>query len=80
MPIAKAYINEQMIDMVVKLSWPEEFDSVSALVQTVVNEIYGGLWAVPPLPVDEQNWHSSWVAVWDGRNHRSGSDKRRMAG
>jgi hypothetical protein len=37
-------------------------DSVRAVVQTVVDEIYGGLWAPPPLPVEEENWHSSWVA------------------
>jgi len=33
--------------------------------QTVVDEIYGGLWAAPPLPVDEERWHLSWVADVD---------------
>jgi GNAT superfamily N-acetyltransferase len=32
-----------------------------------VDEIYGGLWAPPPLPVDEENWHSLWIAVWDAK-------------
>ena len=36
-----------------------------AVVQTVVDEIYGGLWAPPPFPTDEENWHSFWVAVGD---------------
>src|ERR1700733_12000414 len=45
----------------------EEHDSVRAVVQTVVDEIYGGLWAPSPLPVDEENWHSSWVAVRDAK-------------
>jgi ribosomal protein S18 acetylase RimI-like enzyme len=35
------------------------------LVQTVVDEIYGGLWAPAPLPVEEESWHLSWVAVVD---------------
>jgi GNAT superfamily N-acetyltransferase len=42
---------------------PEEHDSVRAVIQTVLDEIYGGLWAPPPLPVDEESWHSFWVAV-----------------
>lgn len=52
-----------MIDMFIRRPQPEEHDSVRAVVQTVVDEIYGGLWAPPPLPVGEENWHSSWVAV-----------------
>jgi hypothetical protein len=52
-----------MIDVLIRRSQPEEHDSVRAVVQTVLDETYGGLWASPPLPVDEENWHSSWVAV-----------------
>ena len=54
-----------MIEVLIRRSLPEEHDSVRALVQTVVDEMYGGLWAPPPLPVDEENWHCSWVAVRD---------------
>ena len=54
-----------MIDMLIRRPQPEEHDSVQAVVQTVVDEIYGGLWAPPPHPVDEEGWHSSWVAVRD---------------
>jgi GNAT superfamily N-acetyltransferase len=54
-----------MIDVLIRRPQPEEHDSVRTVVQTVVDEIYGGLWAPPPLPVDEENWHSSWVAVQD---------------
>jgi ribosomal protein S18 acetylase RimI-like enzyme len=42
-----------------------EYDLVRALVQNVVDETYGGLWAEPPLPVDEESWDLSWVAVAD---------------
>jgi len=56
-----------MIDVLIRRPRPEEHDSVRAVVQTVVDEIYGGLWAPPPLPVDEDNWHSSWVAVRDAK-------------
>jgi ribosomal protein S18 acetylase RimI-like enzyme len=60
-----------MIDILIRRPQPEEHDSVRAVVQTVVDEIYGGLWVPPPLPVtlpvDEENWHSSWVAVRDAK-------------
>ena len=52
-----------MIDVLIRRPEPEEHDSVRSLVQSVVNEIYGGLWAPPPLPIDEENWESCWVAV-----------------
>ena len=54
-----------MIDALIRRPQPHEHDSVRAVVQTVVDEIYGGLWAPPPLPVDEENWHLSWIAVVD---------------
>jgi ribosomal protein S18 acetylase RimI-like enzyme len=56
-----------MIGMLIRRPQPEEHDSVRVVVQTVVDEIYGGLWAPPPLPVDEENWHSCWVAVRDAK-------------
>jgi ribosomal protein S18 acetylase RimI-like enzyme len=56
-----------MIDLLIRRPQPEEHDAVRALVQTVLDEIYGGLWAPPPLPVDKENWHSSWVAVRDAK-------------
>jgi hypothetical protein len=49
-----------MIDVLIRRPHPKEHDSVLAVVQTVVDEIYGGLWASPPLPLDEENWHSFW--------------------
>ena len=51
-----------MIDVLIRRPQPEERDSVRAVVQTVVDETYGGLWAPPPLPIDEENWNSFWVA------------------
>jgi ribosomal protein S18 acetylase RimI-like enzyme len=29
----------------------------------VADEVYGGLWAQPPLDLGEQDWSRSWVAV-----------------
>ncbi len=37
------------------------------MVQTVVDEIYGGLWAPSPLPIGEEDWSLAWVAVLDER-------------
>ena len=45
-PIVKAYIGTQMIDMLIRRPQPEEHDSVRAVVQTVVDEIYGRLWGL----------------------------------
>jgi ribosomal protein S18 acetylase RimI-like enzyme len=56
-----------MINTVIRRAHPEEHDSVRAVVQTVVDEVYGGLWAPPPLPVDEEDWNSSWVAAREGK-------------
>jgi len=53
-----------MIDMFIRRPQPEEHDSIRAVVQTVVDETYGGLWTPPPLPIDE-DWHSCWVSVRD---------------
>jgi ribosomal protein S18 acetylase RimI-like enzyme len=52
-----------MIEALIRRPQLHEHDSVRAVVQTVVDEIYGGLWAPPPLPVDDESWHLSWVAV-----------------
>jgi GNAT superfamily N-acetyltransferase len=32
-------------------------------VQAVVDETYGGLWAEPPLGIDEEDWSLAWIAV-----------------
>jgi GNAT superfamily N-acetyltransferase len=54
-----------MIEVFIRRPQPEELRSVQALVQTVVDEIYGGVWAPPPLPVDKEGWELSWIAVVD---------------
>jgi ribosomal protein S18 acetylase RimI-like enzyme len=54
-----------MIQVLIRRPQFQEHDSVRAVVQTVVDEIYGGLWAPPPLPVDEESWDLSWIAVLD---------------
>lgn len=55
------------MDVLIRRPQAEEHDSVRAVVQSVVDETYGGLWAPPPLPIDEENWDSSWVAVRDAK-------------
>jgi ribosomal protein S18 acetylase RimI-like enzyme len=54
-----------MIEAVIRRPQPHEHDAVRVVVQTVVDETYGGLWAPPPLPVGEESWGLSWVAVVD---------------
>ena len=38
---------------------------VRAVVQNAVDDIHGGIWAAPSLPVDEEDWRLAWVAVID---------------
>jgi GNAT superfamily N-acetyltransferase len=33
------------------------------LVQIVVDETYGGLWAPPPITIDAEDWSLGWIAV-----------------
>lgn len=56
-----------MAETLIRRPLPAEHDAVRALVQTVVDEVYGGLWASPPLPIDEEDWSLSWVAVVNAR-------------
>ena len=56
-----------MIEAVIRRPQLYEYDAVRAVVQTVVDEIYGGLWAPPPLPIDEEDWGLAWVAIVDAR-------------
>jgi ribosomal protein S18 acetylase RimI-like enzyme len=55
-----------MTEVRIRRPTSNEIDAVRGVVQTVVDETYGGLWAAPPLPIDEDEWSHSWVAVADG--------------
>ena len=54
-----------MIEVFIRRPQPDELGSVRVLVQTVVDEVYGGVWAPPPLPIDKEGWELSWIAVID---------------
>lgn len=41
----------------------DESDAVGHLVQTVVDETYGGIWCDPPLPIGDEDWSTAWVAI-----------------
>ena len=45
----------------------EECEAVQALVQTVVDEIYGGLWTSPPIPIGPTDWSPGWIAISQGK-------------
>jgi GNAT superfamily N-acetyltransferase len=43
---------------------PDDVAAIRALVQAVVDEVYGGQWAAAPLPIgDDDDWSLGWVAV-----------------
>ena len=56
-----------MLKVLIRRPKPQEHEAVRSLVQTVVDEIYGGLWAPAPLPIGEENWSLSWVAAFDAK-------------
>lgn len=51
--------------MLIRRPQPYELNSVRALVQTVVDEVYRGLWVPSPLPIDDEGCDLSWIAVVD---------------
>jgi ribosomal protein S18 acetylase RimI-like enzyme len=56
-----------MIQVFIRRPQPQELKSVRALVQAVVDEVYGGLWAPPPIPIGEDGLDLSWIAVPDAK-------------
>lgn len=56
-----------MIEVSIRRPQPQELKSVRALVQTVVDEVYGGIWAPPPLSIDKEGWELSWIAAADSK-------------
>ena len=56
-----------MIEVFIRRPQPRELKSVRAVVQEVVDEVYGGLWAPPPLAINLDGWDLSWIAVMDAK-------------
>jgi ribosomal protein S18 acetylase RimI-like enzyme len=52
-------------DVLIRRPKADELDSVREVVQTVVDEIYGGLWAQPSLPIDKEDWSVGFAAIVD---------------
>jgi ribosomal protein S18 acetylase RimI-like enzyme len=52
-----------LIGMELRHPATDETEAVEALVQTVVDEIYGGLWTSPPIPIGPTDWSPGWVAI-----------------
>jgi len=44
-----------MIEVFIRRPKPHELQSVRAMVKTVVDEVYGGVWAPRQLPTDARN-------------------------
>ena len=39
-----------------------EHEAIHQFVKAVVNEIYGGLWSVSPIEIENQDWSDAWIA------------------
>lgn len=51
--------------MIIRRPKPDECDAVRALVQAVVDEIYGDTLGPPTLPIGDEDWSLAWIAVAD---------------
>jgi GNAT superfamily N-acetyltransferase len=51
-----------MLEIAVRRPSSSEHTLVRGVVQTVVDETYGGVWAAPPLQIDEEDWSLAWLA------------------
>ena len=49
--------------MIIRRPFASECALVQSLVQSVVDETYGGQWAPPPLQIDIEDWTQGWAAV-----------------
>lgn len=56
-----------MTPVLIRRPKAHEVDLVRAVVQKVVDEIYGDVWAPSPLPIGEEDWSLAWIAVTDGK-------------
>lgn len=54
------------VNAILRKAQASEQGAVQELVQGVVDETYGGLWAQPPLQIDVEDWSRGWVAVVAG--------------
>jgi ribosomal protein S18 acetylase RimI-like enzyme len=54
---------ERIVEKSIRRARHSEHSLVRSVVQTVVDETYGGLWAPPPLSIDEEDWSLAWVAI-----------------
>jgi hypothetical protein len=50
-------------EIFIRRAKPSENDSVHALVQTIANETFTGLFARSQVPIGEADWLSAWLAV-----------------
>jgi ribosomal protein S18 acetylase RimI-like enzyme len=55
-----------MAEISIRRPEPQECNAVRALVQAVVDETYGHLWAPSPLEIDEEDWTLAWIASVNG--------------
>ena len=50
-------------EIFIRRAKPSENDTVHALVQTIANETFAGLFAPSQVPIGEADWLSAWLAV-----------------
>jgi len=52
-------------DIVIRHANPDDQNVVRALVQTIADETFGQLFAPSPVPIDDEDWTLSWLAISD---------------
>jgi GNAT superfamily N-acetyltransferase len=50
-------------EIVIRRARPDENSAVHELVQTIANETFAYLFAIPQVPIGEADWFSAWLAI-----------------
>ena len=50
-------------EILIRRAKPDENDAIHAMVQSIADETFEGLFVTPHVPIGDADWFSSWVAV-----------------
>jgi ribosomal protein S18 acetylase RimI-like enzyme len=60
---ATVYSGAMVAEVVIRRMRAEENEAVHAMVQSIADETFVGLFAMPHVPIGEADWFTAWVAI-----------------
>src|SRR5262249_49604776 len=57
------YSSAMPAEIIIRRMKPEENEAVHAMVQTIADDTFVGLFATPHVPIGEADWFSAWLAI-----------------